>query len=87
MSTYVEMEECVYACVTHIRTVWYLSYVFTHTYISCIIPNTHSFCLENFFVGVWTTASANNATPLLQGLLEPVSKIKYRVRKRIDERQ
>lgn len=42
--------------------------LFTHS-----PTHTYRFCLDNFFVGVWTTASANNATPLLEGLLPPVS--------------
>lgn len=33
---------------------------------------TNRFCLDNFYVGVWTTASAHNATPLIEGLLDPV---------------
>lgn len=39
----------------------------------CLPPvRPFRFCLDNFHVGVWTTASANNATPLIEGLLDPV---------------
>jgi hypothetical protein len=52
-------------------THFYTSRATNLTFIDLI---SSRFCLDNFFVGVWTTASAANATPLLEGLLSPVRK-------------
>ncbi|GAB5032248.1 haloacid dehalogenase-like hydrolase superfamily isoform 1 [Nannochloropsis oceanica] len=52
-----------------VTTTWRLRnfWVYKRPYVEDFLR----FCLDNFFVGVWTTASAANATSLLEGLLSP----------------